>query len=242
MPGRYLGELTWVEAEQYFARGWPVLLPIGAGCKEHGLHLPLENDRLLADGLTQRVLQRVEALALPTLTYGFYPAFLEYPGSVSLPAAVMTDTVVAIVESLRGQGVRRVYALNTGVSTAGPLAEARRRLGEGFDFCRVDEAIGPLEKQLASQPGGTHADELETSMMLELCPDRVQLQKARPDYHGNAPGGLTRRRDGPGVYSPTGAWGDPTLATLEKGRQLVQAWVDFVVERLTRGIPQGPNC
>lgn len=233
MLGRYLGELTWPDAEEYFQQGWPVLLPIGAGCKEHGHHLPLENDRLLADGLTARVLQRVRALALPTLTYGYYPAFLEYPGSVSLPAQVMTDTVVAIVESLRGQGARRFYALNTGVSTARPLAVAKEILGEDvFDFCRIDEAIGPLEKELASQPGGTHADEMETSMMLVLCPERVQLARARPDYHGAAPGGLTRRPDGPGVYSPTGAWGDPTLATREKGERLVEAWVEFVARRI----------
>jgi creatinine amidohydrolase len=232
MRGRYLAELTWVEAEEFLARGWPLLLPIGAGCKEHGHHLPLGNDQLLADGLTRRVLDRVEALALPTLNYGYYPAFLEYPGSVSLPAQVMSDTVVAICHSLHQQGGRRFYALNTGVSTVRPLTVARQQLrdmGIDFDFCELGQAIGAVEARLKEQTGGTHADEMETSMMLELCPEIVHMEKARPDYHGELHGGLTRRPDGPGVYSPTGAWGDPTLATVAKGRELVGAWVDYVV-------------
>jgi creatinine amidohydrolase len=236
MKGRYLGKLTWVEAEVLLP-SWPLLLPIGAGCKEHGHHLPLENDFLLAEGLTRRVLERVQALALPVLNYGYYPAFLEYPGSVSLPAQVMTDTVVAICESLYGQGGRRFYALNTGVSTVRPLSVARQRLREmgiDFDFCELGQAIGVVEERLREQPGGTHADEMETSMMLELCPEIVRLEKAQPDYHGDIRGGLTRRSDGPGVYSPTGAWGDPTLATLAKGKELVQAWVDYVVSQVER--------
>ena len=236
MKGRYLGKLTWVEAEELLPR-WPLLLPIGAGCKEHGLHLPLENDFLLAEGLTRRVLERVQALALPVLNYGYYPAFLEYPGSVSLPAQVMTDTVMAICESLHRQGGRRFYALNTGVSTVRPLTVARQRLSEmgiDFDFCELGQAIGAVEERLREQPGGTHADEMETSMMLELCPEIVHLERARPDYHGEIRGGLTRRPDGPGVYSPTGAWGDPTLATLAKGKELVQSWVDYVVSQVER--------
>ena len=234
MEGRYLGKLTWVVAEMLLPT-WPLLLPIGAGCKEHGHHLPLENDFLLAEALTRRVLERVQALALPTLNYGYYPAFLEYPGSVSLPAQVMSDTVVAICESLHRQGGRRFYALNTGVSTVRPLNEARCRLmemGIVFDFCELGQAIGAVEQRLREQPGGTHADEMETSMMLELCPEIVQMHKARPDYHGDIRGGLTRSPDGPGVYSPTGAWGDPSLATLAKGKELVQSWVDYVVGAL----------
>ena len=185
------------------------------------------------------MLKRVEALALPTLTYGYYPAFLEYPGSVSLSAEVMCQTVVSICQSLSAQGAGRFYALNTGVSTVRPLDQARQMLGQSgivFDFCELGQAIGAVEERLRQQPGGTHADEMETSMMVELCPRVVRMEKARPDYHGNnSRGGLTRRPDGPGVYSPTGAWGDPTLASLAKGKQLVRAWVDYVVRQIQSG-------
>ena len=235
MKGCYLGRLSWDEAEPLFARNLPIVLPIGAASKEHGLHLPLENDRLLADGLTELLLQEVEAIALPTLTYGYYPAFVEYPGSVSLPAQVMTDTVVSICLCLHQQGARRFYGVNTGISTVRPLLAAQKVLeqsGIPFLFCDIEKATGEVEKRLQTQAGGTHADEMETSMMLYLCPDRVRMERALPDFHGDGPGGLTRQPHGPGVYSPTGAWGDPTLATRDKGKQLVEAWVAHMVEQI----------
>ena len=61
-----------------------VVIPLGAGSKEHGPHLKLGNDLTLADYLTQRVVDAAAVVVAPTLTYHFYPAFLEYPGSTSL--------------------------------------------------------------------------------------------------------------------------------------------------------------
>ncbi len=64
-------------------------------------------------------------LVLPTLQYGYYPAFLEYPGSVSLSLETMRDTVVEICRSHARHGARRFYALNTGISTLRALATRR---------------------------------------------------------------------------------------------------------------------
>ncbi|HEY6178931.1 MAG TPA: creatininase family protein, partial [Kofleriaceae bacterium] len=92
----------------------------------------------------------------------------------------------------------------------------------------LSKALAPTEKQVAQQEGGTHADELETSMMLYIAPDTVDMSRAVKDYHAGS-GPLTRNPDGPGVYSPTGCWGDPTLATRAKGERLVDALVDALV-------------
>ena len=64
-----------------------LVLPLGAASKEHGPHLLLRNDEILANYLGRRVLAERPVAMLPTLTYGFYPAFLEYPGSTSVSAA-----------------------------------------------------------------------------------------------------------------------------------------------------------
>ena len=65
-------------------------------------------------------------------------------------------------------------------------------------------------------------------MMLYIAPDTVDMSRAVKDYHTGT-GPLTRNPDGPGVYSPTGSWGDPTLATRDKGERLVHALVDALV-------------
>jgi creatinine amidohydrolase len=88
-----------------------------------------------------------------------------------------------------------------------------------------------VEKKVSRQEGGTHADEIETSMMLYMSPDDVDMSKAVKDYH---PGkGLTRdpaRKDM--AYSASGVYGDATLATKEKGRVITEATVDRTVAEI----------
>jgi creatinine amidohydrolase len=87
----------------------------------------------------------------------------------------------------------------------------------------------PVEKQIRKEEGGTHAEEIETSMMLYIAPDSVDMKKAVRDYHPSKEGGLTRDPNGKGTYSPSGVWGDATLATREKGKIVVEALVRSVL-------------
>ena len=231
----FLRDLTWLEAETVLTEDAVVLLPIGAAAKEHGPHLRLDNDERLADGYARLVAEVVDVVVAPTLAYHFYPAFAEYPGSTSLRLETARDLTVDVVRSLARFGPKRFYALNTGVSTVRALSAAREILvaeGVDFRFTNVLETLAPIEKEVAQQEGGTHADEIETSIMLVLAPDRVDMTKAVKDYHPSRPGGLTRREDGPGTYSPTGTWGDPTLATRAKGRRVVEAFVAAVTKEI----------
>jgi creatinine amidohydrolase len=240
MRGVMLERLTWPEAERVLTPETVVMLPIGAAAKEHGPHLPLANDRILADGLAARVVARASVVCLPTLGYHHYPAFVEYPGSTSLELATARDVVVDICRSVARHGPRRFYALNTGVSTVRALAPAARVLaGEGLRLAYTDilAILEPAAAPICRQPHGTHADEVETSMMLVLAPEVVDMRKAARDLGEDRPGCLTRRPDGPGTYSPTGIFGDATLATVEKGRILVDALVEGIlrdVEALAR--------
>jgi len=245
MLGCYLDELTWPEAEQALREYPVVVLPIGARTKEHGRHLPLNNDWRMAEYLARRVAERSRVLVLPTLQYGYYPAFLEYPGSVSLSLETMRDTVVQICQSHARHGARRFYALNTGISTLRALAPAAEQLardGLSFAYTDIEQAAGAVVDAVVTQPAGTHADEIETSMMLYIAPETVRMGLAEPDVHpARTPGSLTRTPDRErGIYSPTGAYGDPTAATSEKGERIVEAMVDHIVgflDELAAGDP-----
>ena len=81
---------------------------------------------------------------------------------------------------------------------------------------------------MSKQEGGTHADEMETSMMLYIDPGSVDMSKAVKDYHVGT-GNLTRNPKSAGVYSASGVFGDPTLATREKGQAMVQAIMHSVM-------------
>src|SRR5260370_314942 len=82
--GALLQDLTWVEAEHALTPQTVIVLPLGAASKEHGPHLKLKNDFILAEYFTKRILERADVVIAPVVTYHYYPAFLEYPGSISL--------------------------------------------------------------------------------------------------------------------------------------------------------------
>jgi creatinine amidohydrolase len=231
--GQRLENLSWLQAERILTPDAIVVLPVGAASKEHGPHLKLRNDLTLAEYLTRRVLEAAPVVVAPTLTYHHYPQFLEYPGSTSLTLATAREMTSEVVRSLTRYGPRRFYVLNTGISTIRPLeaaATALEREGVLLRYTdlrvRLDQASQPVRQQEA----GSHADEVETSMMLYIEPSSVDMSKAVRDLSPSSPAiGLTRQRGGKGTYSPTGTWGDPTLATREKGRIIVEALVAAIL-------------
>src|SRR5215475_8743138 len=229
--GILLEQLSWDEAERVLTPEQVVVIPLGAESKEHGRHLPLNNDWVMAEYFKRRVLASARAVMAPTINYSFYPAFLEYPGSTSLGLDTARAMVVDIVRSLANYGPRRFYVINTGISTLKPLAQAADELGkEGILLRYLDlTKEDPAEKKVR-QSGGTHADEIETSMMLYIAPEIVRMGRASRDLNKDQPGPFTRDPRGRGVYSPTGAWGDPTLATREKGRAVVESNVATILK------------
>ena len=233
-PGILLEDLTWQEAEAVLGPQTVVVIPLGAAAKEHGPHLRLDNDLRLAQYFTGRILSAAAVVVAPTINYHFYPAFLEYPGSTHLAFETARELVVDIVRSLANYGPRRFYVLNTGVSTVRPLeesAQALAALGILMRYTNVLKAGEEAVKQVEKQARGTHADEIETSMMLYMDPSRVNMKLAVRDDNprGAAPGGLTRTESGGGTYSPSGVWGDATLATREKGEIVVEAMVQAIL-------------
>ena len=233
--GILLEDLTWVEAERVLTPETIVVIPLGAAAKEHGPHLKLKNDLLIAEYLKKRVLDASNVVVAPTISYHHYPAFLEYPGSTSLRLETARDLIVDIVKSLARYGPRRFYVLNTGISTLRALQPATELLAkEGVILRYTDllKIIGPVEKAIAKQEGGTHADEIETSMMLYMAPKTVDMKKAAKDYHPSNERGLTRDPKGRGVYSATGIFGDATLATRAKGEQITRALVAGILKEI----------
>src|SRR5580704_13502752 len=98
-PAVLLETLSWDEAEQILTSDTVVVIALGAESKEHGRHLQLNNDFLMAQYLKKRVLDAApeNVVVAPTVNYSYYPAFLEYPGSTSLgmdtARAMITDII-----------------------------------------------------------------------------------------------------------------------------------------------------
>jgi creatinine amidohydrolase len=234
----FVEHLQWDEAARRIARGAAAILPIGAAAKQHGLHLPLDTDRIQAERLSSKLAADIDALVWPALTYGHYPAFVEYAGSISLSAATFEAVVAEIALGILGHGCRALFVLDTGISTRASVERALARLDAG-NVLHLKIHDGPRYRraaaELARQGHGSHADELETSLMLALAPELVDISRAEasPMIAKAMPGRLTPTDKTSPNYSRSGSFGDPTLATLEKGEALLAAMRDDLAEQAT---------
>jgi creatinine amidohydrolase len=242
----FIERMHWDDVARRIGDGAVAILPIGAAAKQHGFHLPLNTDRIQAEWLAARMAEKIDALIWPTLTYGHYPAFIEYAGSSSLSISTFEAFVREIAGQILGSGCKKLLVLNTGISTLAPVDRALARLdGERIRHLWIHE--GPryprLARQLAEQGHGSHADELETSLMLAMAPHLVDMARAEasPALIQETPGALTPSDPNSPNYSRSGCYGDPTRATAAKGEALLAAILDDLHEQAAAFVAPGPG-
>lgn len=226
-PGAYVAGLAWPEVAERISAGAVAVLPIGAACKEHGPHLPMNTDQIQAEWFAQHLVQSHHVLVWPTVTYGYYPVFVDYPGSCSLEDDTFSRGIYEILICIRNSGVREIIIINTGISTIVPLQAALGRLSHDVHVLLFNAYSGPHFSQacalVVEQSDGTHADEIETSIMLALAPQRVDMDKAGAGLLRKQAGPLNRLNPEKPNYSPSGVIGDARLASVEKGSKLLEA-------------------
>lgn len=228
--GGHVALMSWPEVAARASGGTAALLPIGAACKEHGLHLPMASDWLQAEWLAARLGEQLPVLVWPTVGYGHYPAFVDYAGSVSVAEDTFRSSVLDILAGIANSGAVGCVVLNTGISTRQSLLaavnEANLRHTTRFHLHNISdgERYAATRARLEQQRRGGHADEMETSVMLVVAPHLVRAERARvADDVEFAAGPLHPHATPAGNHSPTGVYGDPTLANPAKGRLLLAA-------------------
>lgn len=240
--GAWLGDLRWPEAEARFRDSPVVILPFGAGAKEHGPHLPMNADRVVMDHLLESAVASRNVVVAPPILHGWFPAFRDFPGTEVADPNVFQAYVHQVALSLVRQGAQRIVFLNTGISNATglPISIAAReiRVGTGVPTLVVswnDLETGEIDA-LAEQEAGGHGDEMETSINLFLQPELVDMSLAvtdygdrtPQDYGGYRPGSLSRNPADPD-FTESGIFGDATLATADKGEKalavLTREWL-----------------
>lgn len=241
--GAWLGDLAWPEAEARMRTAPVVILPFGAGAKEHGPHLPMNVDRVVMDYLLEQAVATRDVVVAPPILHGWFPAFRDFPGTEVTDPGVFQAYVHQVALSLVRQGAQRIVFLNTGISNATglPIAIAAREVRVATGVPTLVVSWDQLETEeivaLQDESAGGHAGEIETSISLYLQPDKVAMDRAvrdygdggeEQDYPGYRPGRLARDPSDP-AFSKSGVFGDATLATAEKGERalavLTREWL-----------------
>jgi creatinine amidohydrolase len=241
-----LADFSWPEVKKLKLANKVVLLPLGS-FEQHGPHLPLTTDTDIVTAVAQGLERKRprEILCLPTLWPGHSTHHLFFPGTLSVSQKPYIELLVELSRSMVNFGARKIFLLNGHGGNDVPARAALRELKSEFPKARfVFASYWSLAAQTIKQvretgPGGLgHACEMETSIMLHLCPERVKMKLAKRD--GPRHTDPYRKADmqyGRPVYfvnefhevSKSGVIGEPESATAEKGKR----FLDGIVAEVT---------
>lgn len=235
-----MDRLTWVEYRERLAEQPPVFLPCGA-LEQHGPHLPLGVDALLAAKVAEDVAALVGGLVAPTQCFGYKSQARcgggeTFPGTTSLDGAHLTAVVADVLRELVRHGARRLVVCDGHYENQWFLIEAAelvaRRHGasgvrimraEYWDYCAADvlDAVFP-----DGFPGFAleHAAVIETSLMLHYCPELVHLGRLPDDGPAHFRVADVYPQDGHGV-PPSGVLSSARAASAEDGARLAASIV-----------------
>jgi creatinine amidohydrolase len=247
-----LSELSWPEVQEAIDDGAVVVVPM-ASTEQHGRHLPLETDSRLCKSVAERACKAALAdgtpvLIAPTVWLGYSPHHMDFPGTMTVDSATFSAVVVAIGRSLWQHGFRKIFFLNGHGGNSNLLRAAMQDLRFEHEIRATAASYWDfvpqfIEEWRESELGGiNHACEMETSLMLAVRPDLVDLSKAEDshwfprssfiseDLAIGAPVSVNWSHE---ELHPSGSLGDPRLSTAERGQVLLDEIVKRVATFLT---------
>ncbi len=216
-----------------------VILPLGS-LESHGNHLPFGTDSLTPHLIALEVAARVPKTAvLPPVNYGVSEHYKQFPFTVSLQFETEIAILRDILESVYREGIRKVFIMNGHDGNIAPIEIAARTAKVNhpdFKIVSLDawwRLVGDLVPAgfFEVWNGLGHGGEGETSICLALFPDLVDMSKAA----GVVPH-LPPHVDIKWTFNEltnTGASGDPTKGTREKGIRMKEILVDTIVQILS---------
>ena len=239
-----LDELNHPQVKGLIARGMDmVMLPVGA-VEQHSLHMPLNVDWLLAQEIARGVSALTQVPVLPAIPYGHSSNHRGFPGTYSLKPETFQKVIEEMLDWMHAEGFRRVLFVNGNLPNQFPLASAIANAGARYSDLRMRAMswwdINPeLKAWFATDEsfGRCHANVAETSLMLHLRPDLVDMSKTyrmagqglKPFFH--YPHALVSR---------DGHQGDPSSATPEAGKRYFELAVNSLAEQVRAALVENP--
>jgi len=213
------------------------IIPVGS-LEQHGPHLPVMTDWAIAAELGQRVAAKMGAFLVPALPVSTCREQMGKKGSVWMEPMTFYQMMMDIILSLKTQGFKKVGILQChgGIFVMTPLVrDLNARHNPDLMVAVVDSVAygAPLRQAgILESPAELHAGESETSRVLAIAPETVHMDKA-VNFVPEVPrpylsyGSIFRA-------SPTGVWGDATLATAEKGEKVFSLCTDIAIAELNK--------
>ena len=239
-------EHTWPELKGIVKKQPVVIVTIGS-TEQHGYHLPLDTDNFLVRKLCEEAASRIpeEVLLMPQIPYGFEDHHMDFPGTISIGVENLFNFVLDVTKSIAHHRFEKILIAD-GHGSNMPILDlvARRTILETKALCGVfmwTDLVRDIASEIresAPRGGMAHAGELETSVYLCLAQEKVRMEKAQADLNLPASqytwldlmeGCPLSLMDRWSRFSKTGVVGDPTLASRDKGKKVVDVCVERII-------------
>jgi creatinine amidohydrolase len=217
------------EMEAALAKRPVLILPIGA-VESHGDHLPAGTDNILAERLTRELARvidgRTPILRLPLMPFGQVWSLADRAASFGVSNETVTRMLVELATSAQDKGLSVMAVVNCHLGNAIAIREAQRiAKDKGFTIANFfypgsQDVIERVREQPSAHPAFMHACEIETSYMLHLAPEAVDMENAianYPDFPDDFSSVAYRWME----FSQSPVLGDARAATAEKGRTIL---------------------
>jgi creatinine amidohydrolase len=239
VPPRAFAEIHWPQIRRAEAARWIAVLPLAA-TEQHGPHLPLGTDVMIAEAYLSRVRELMRhtlpATFLPLQPVGISTEHLHYPGTLTLPTDTALRSWLALGESVARAGIRKLVMVTSHGGNSAAMTLVAQELRANHSMLAVTTGWNRLsagENLFTADEvrHGIHGGAIETSIMLAAYPQHVHTDQIA-DFRSSAAAmdhdfqQLSAHRPAPFAWqaedlNPSGAVGDATAASAEKGRQLL---------------------
>ena len=238
----YLADRTWPELGDHVASESLAVVPLGS-TEQHGPHLPLSTDHLIAEHLARAATERTDVLCTPTVNVGVSPHHRQFHGTMWVDAPAFREYVESLTRNLAYHGIEKVVYVNAHGGNVAHLREVGRRLHDDGTAFAIEwmwnESIPNLVDDLFAQ-NGPHGGPKETAIIQHIAPELVredQLEAARDGGVADLEEADTLVHGARTFYdaidnTQSGVLGDQTDATGEKGERLFEAATDQLVQLL----------
>lgn len=230
----YFAEKTWPELEEYIKQEAVIILPVGT-TEEHGRHCPVGTDAMIARGFGDMLAEECDKLGVPTLVmetiqFGFSMAVVRrWPGCPNVNPRVFEDYVFNIVDSLVTMGFKKIVMLDCHGNHDCLLRLVMREIADKhgvytMTLAPMSLSMDVYNKMKKDPQGDIHGGEWETSCILYLKPGLVKPEEytSVDAIRCNSP--LRGPVSTWGLQKTvTGIYGDPTTATAELGKAVLEA-------------------
>lgn len=206
------------------------IIPVGS-LEQHGGHLPVSTDSLIAEYVARSAAKRVGAFVLPVISYGV--SFEHKPMfNVSLRNSTLSTMICDACISLAENRIKEIIILNGHHGNMRALQQVAKKLRSRMPKRVVMHTVHYWRMLKAEFD---HAGEVETSLVLAIAPELVRMDRAAPNskklpksaYDTSAPGSFPK-------ITGNGVWGDPRKATAAKGEK----WIEEITANLAKTITE----